>query len=116
MNANNSVILVGNLGKDVEIREFNNGNKKGTVSLATSSVYKDKNGEYVKNTQWHSLVAWGKTAERMEKFLEKGSKIIVVGELNQESYQNKEGKTVYATNVKVSRFDNLTPKKEELPF
>ena len=115
MNASNLVTLVGHLGKDVEIREFGNGNKKGSVSLATNSFYKDKKGEYVKNTQWHSLVAWGKTAELMEKILKKGSKVVVIGELNHESYENKESKMVYVTNVKVSNFDNLTP-KEVLPF
>lgn len=116
MNAiNNAVTLIGNLGKDIEIFETSNGKKIGRTSVATSSSYKNEKGETVQNTQWHNIIAWNKTAELMEKVLKKGSKVVLKGELVNNSYKNKEGRIVYTTNVCVNEFQNLSP-KEALPF
>ena len=67
----NNVHLIGNLGKNVELKNFDSGSKKASFSLATTESYKNQKGEYVKNTQWHNIVAWGNTAELIEKHLNK---------------------------------------------
>ncbi len=112
----NSVTLIGNLGNDVELTTFDSGAIKARASIATHSVYKDKNGERIEKTQWHPIVAWNKTAELMGKILKKGSRVIVQGELVHENYKNKEGEVKYVSNVKVREFKNFTSKEENLPF
>ncbi len=117
MNAlNNSVTLIGYLGTDVQITELSSGVKIGKTSIATNSVYKDKNGEKVQKTEWHPIIAWNGTAEKMSKFLKKGSHVLVQGQLNQESYKTKTGETKYSTQVKVNNFKNFSTKDEALPF
>jgi single-strand DNA-binding protein len=103
----NSVQLIGNLGKDVEIRSFDSGSKKATLALATTEYYKNNKGELVKNTQWHNLVAWGKNAEMMAKVLTKGSMVAVAGSLSNRSYTDSSGQTRYITEVLVSEFMKL---------
>jgi len=111
----NTVQLIGNLGKDPVFTTFDNGNKLIKFSLATSDYYKDKSGEKVKDTQWHNLIAWGKTAELMDQFLAKGSRIVVQGKLVSRSYDDKEGNKRYVTEIVAKDFVNLT-KKEPMPF
>ena len=110
----NSVQLIGNLGKDVEIKAFDNGNKIAKFSLATNEYYKNNKGEKVQETQWHNIVAWGKTAELMEKILSKGSEICVRGKLTHRSYDDKEGVTRYVSEILAQEFVKIT--KEEVPF
>lgn len=95
----NRVQLIGNLGRDPEIVEFEGGRKLAKFSLATSEYYKKENGEKVSDTHWHNLVAWGKTAEIAEKFLKKGSEIGVEGKLTSRSYDDKDGNKRYVTEV-----------------
>lgn len=95
----NKVILVGNLGKDPEIRSLESGRKVANFSLATTESYKDKNGERVDQTEWHNIVFWGPIAEVIEKYLKKGSQIYVEGKIRTRSYEDKEGVKKYITEI-----------------
>jgi single-strand DNA-binding protein len=96
----NKVILIGNLGKDPEIRRLENGATVASFSLATSETYIEKaTGERRENTDWHNIVAWRGLAEVIEKYLRKGTKIYVEGKLKTRSWQDKEGNTRYTTEV-----------------
>jgi single-strand DNA-binding protein len=101
MNAiKNRVQLIGNLGQDPEIVNMENGGKLAKFSIATSETYKNAKGEKVEDTQWHNVVAWGKTAEIVENFLTKGKQVAVEGKLVHRSYETKEGEKRYITEVK----------------
>ncbi len=101
---NNSVNLIGNLGQDIQLINFNSGSKKITTSLATTEYYKNDKGELVKNTSWHTVVAWGKNAELMARSLEKGCKVAIQGMLNYRSYEDKNGHKRTITEVLVNDF------------
>lgn len=94
----NKVILVGNLGKDPEVRTLENGRKVANFSLATSEAYKDKSGERIERTEWHNIVFWGPIAEVIERYVKKGSKIYVEGKLRTRSYE-QEGVKKYITEI-----------------
>ncbi|MCF8365368.1 MAG: single-stranded DNA-binding protein [Bacteroidales bacterium] len=98
----NSVQLIGNLGMDPEVKEVSNGNKMARFSLATSETYNKPNGEKVTDTQWHNLIIWGKLADVAEKYLKKGKQIAVEGKLETTSYDDKEGKRKFFTQVNVN--------------
>jgi len=103
MNAlRNRVQLIGNAGKDPEIKTFEGGRKLATISIATSESYTNDKGEKVTETQWHNLVAWGKTAEIMEKYVVKGNQFAIEGKLTHRSYDDKNGEKRYVTEVVVS--------------
>ncbi len=103
MNAlRNKVQLIGNLGMDPEVKSLDGGKKLAKVSLATNETYKNAKGERVTETQWHNLIAWGKTAEIVEKFLKKGSEVAVEGKLINRNYTDKEGIKRYVTEIEVS--------------
>ena len=96
----NKVILIGNLGKDPEIRHLENGATVANFSIATSENYKDrKTGEKVSQTEWHNIVAWRGLAEIAEKFIKKGDKIYIEGKLKTRTWQDKEGNNRYSTEV-----------------
>lgn len=96
----NKVILVGNLGKDPEVRHLENGAVVANFSLATSESYKDRNtGEMLTNTDWHNIVLWRGLAEIAEKYLHKGDKVYIEGKLRNRSYQDQEGATKYITEI-----------------
>ncbi|MEM9077612.1 MAG: single-stranded DNA-binding protein [Bacteroidota bacterium] len=100
MNAlKNKVQLIGNLGNDPEIIILENGNKLAKFSMATNETYKNSNGERVTDTQWHNVVAWGKTAEIVESYLIKGKEVAVEGKLTSRSYETKEGEKRYITEI-----------------
>lgn len=101
MNAlKNKVQLIGNLGQDPEIVNLDNGGKLAKFSVATNEIYKNSKGEKVTDTQWHNVVAWGKTAEIVENYLAKGNEVAVEGKLIHRSYENKEGEKRYITEIK----------------
>lgn len=118
----NNVHLIGNLGKNVELKNFDSGSKKASFSLATTESYKNQKGEYVKNTQWHNIVAWGRNAELISKALEKGSKVAIQGTLNYRTYEDKGGQTKYITEILVTDFMKMNAEaraqaaKEPTPF
>ncbi|MCB0375087.1 MAG: single-stranded DNA-binding protein [Sinomicrobium sp.] len=95
----NRVQLIGNLGNDPEIISLESGKKLAKFSLATNDSYKNAKGDLVKETQWHNVVAWGKTAEIVEKYLAKGKEIAVEGKLTSRSYEDKEGVKRYVTEI-----------------
>ena len=96
----NKVILIGNLGKDPEVRRLENGAIVANFSLATSEVFTDKStGEKREVTDWHDVVVWRGLAEVAEKYLKKGYKVYVEGKLKKRSWQDKEGNTRYATEI-----------------
>ncbi len=96
----NKVILVGNLGRDPEVRHLENGAVVSNFSLATSESYKDRNsGELVTNTDWHNIVLWRGLAEIAEKYLKKGDKVYIEGKIRSRSYQDQEGVTKYITEI-----------------
>lgn len=101
MNAlKNKVQLIGHLGQDPEIVNLEGGNKLAKFSIATTDSYKNANGEKVDDTQWHNIVAWGKTAEIVENYLIKGKQIAIEGKLTHRSYETKEGDKRYITEVR----------------
>jgi len=110
----NSVQLIGNLGKDVVIKEVSTGSKKASFSLATNEYYKNNKGEKVQETQWHNIVAWGKTAEFMSSILTKGSQVLIKGKLQSGSYEDKAGEKKYFTEIIANEF--VTFDKKEMPF
>lgn len=95
----NKVILVGNLGRDPEVRHLENGRAVANFSIATSETYKNKQGERVTATEWHNVVLWTPLAEIAEKYLQKGKQVYIEGKLTTRSYEDKEGTTKYITEV-----------------
>lgn len=95
----NKVQLIGNLGNDPEIVNLESGKKLAKFSIATNESYKNADGEKVTDTQWHNVVAWGKTAEIIEKFVTKGKEIAIEGKLTSRSYDDKDGQKRYVTEV-----------------
>jgi len=112
-NLRNSVRLIGNLGANPEIKELNSGKKLAKASLATSDKYKDADGNQVTETQWHNLIAWGKTADFFEKFLEKGNEVAVEGKIINRSYADKDGVKKYVSEINVSEILKLGSKKDK---
>lgn len=94
----NKVILIGNLGKDPEIRTLESGVTRALFTLATNEVYKDKNGEIQQNTEWHTVVLWRSLAERA-KYLRKGMLVYVEGKLSHRKWTDKDGKDHYSTDI-----------------
>ncbi|MCB0686636.1 MAG: single-stranded DNA-binding protein [Saprospiraceae bacterium] len=111
----NRVQLIGHLGKDVETHEFSAGKKIAKATMATTESYYNKDGDRVENTDWHNLVAWGKTAELMANLGTKGAKIAISGKISNRSYEDKSGIKKYVTEVIVDEFMLMTP-KNKVPF
>ena len=107
----NKVTLIGNLGRDPEIKHLESGSVVGKFSLATNESYKDKAGEWQTQTEWHDIVVWRMLAERAERDLKKGSLCYVEGKLTHRKYQDKEGNEKYITEV-VANNIKLLEKRE----
>ncbi len=99
MTMKNRVQLIGNLGAAPEVKEFDNGNKMARFTVATSDNYTNKKGEKVSETQWHNIVIWGKLAGIAEKYLQKGSQVVIDGKLTTRNYTDKEGAKKYFTEI-----------------
>ena len=106
----NKVMLIGNVGKDPEVRYLDGsgqngaGRKVATFTLATSERYRDRSGESRENTEWHNIVAWGQPADIVERFVKKGTQLYIEGRLRTRSWTDKNGGTRYTTEINV---DNL---------
>jgi len=98
----NKVQLIGNLGNAPEIKTTESGKKMARFSIATNEEYRNAKGEKVKETTWHSLVAFGKVADIIEKYLNKGSEVAIEGKLVSRSYNDKEGTKRFVTEVHVN--------------
>ncbi len=107
----NKVILVGNVGKDPEIRRFEN-NVKASFSLATSETYTPKGGDKVTQTEWHNIVAWRRLAELAENYIRKGSQILVEGKLRYRSYDDRDGNKKYIVEVEADTIQLLGRKQD----
>ncbi len=110
-NLKNKVQLIGHLGMDPEIKSINGKSKLAKFSLATNESYKNAAGEKVQETQWHNLIAWGKTADFVEKYLCKGIEIVVDGKLLNSNYTDKNGVKRYITEIQVNDMVIVSPKK-----
>ncbi len=109
----NKALLIGHLGKTPEIRHLEGGNIVGNFSLATSKKFKDKkSGEVKSATEWHNVVVWGKLAEICEKYLEKGAKVFIEGEIRTRSYEDSEKKKRYVTEIYATNMEMLGGKSE----
>ena len=107
----NKVILVGNVGKDPEIRRFEN-NIKASFSLATSETYTPRGGEKVTQTEWHNIVAWRRLAELSENYIRKGSQILVEGKLRYRSYDDRDGNKKYIVEIEADTIQLLGRKPD----
>jgi len=95
----NKVILVGNLGKDPEVRHLEGGVSVAHFTLATNEYYKDKQGTRVERTEWHNISAWRGLADMADKFLKKGQQVYIEGKLRTRQYQDKDQQTRYITEI-----------------
>lgn len=103
MGSVNKVILVGNLGKDAELRYTSSGVPVASLRMATTERFKDRDGQWKDQTEWHSVSVWGKTAESLAEYLQKGRQIYVEGRLHTRSWDDKDNKKRYATEIRADR-------------
>ena len=103
MGSVNKVILVGNLGRDAELRYTPGGAAVATLNLATTEVWNDRNNQRQEKTEWHRIVLWGKTAESLQEYLTKGKQIYVEGRLQTRQWDDKDGNKRYTTEIKADR-------------
>lgn len=111
----NKVLLIGHVGKSPEIKSFESGKKLASISLATHDFYFNEKGEKVEQTDWHALVGWGKTADFIEKFVNKGKEVMIDGKLTSRSYEDKEGNKKFVTEVHINEI-YLLEQKSPKPF
>lgn len=111
---NNKVQLIGNLGKDPEVKEFEGGRKVANFPLATTESYKNDAGEKISETSWHSIVAWNGLATIAEKYLNKGKEVALEGRLTYRNYEDKEGNKKYFTEIILSQIQLLRNGKESV--
>ena len=127
MSGVNKVILIGNLGKDPEVRYLDNGVAVANISIATTENYKNRKGDRVSQTEWHDVVLWRGLAEIAEKYLKKGSSVYIEGKIRTNKWVDKDENTRYKTEIladklnmlgrSVNSDDNNTPSTEDdLPF
>ena len=114
----NKVILIGNLGKDPELRYLPSGQAVTKFSLATGSKWKDKEGQWQDRTDWHNIVAFGKTAEICNEYLKKGSQVYIEGRIQTRSYDDRDGNKKWITEIIAQSMQMLGRKgevEEEIP-
>ena len=108
----NKVILLGNLGRDPELRYIDNGQAIAKFPIATSEVWFDTEGKRQERTEWHNIVAWGKRAEACGKHLSKGSQVLIEGSIHSRSYDDKQGVKKYITEITARSITFLGGKQE----
>ena len=99
--------MIGNVGNDPEVKTFEGGKKVANLTIATNESYRNEKGEKVEQTEWHRIVAWGKTAEIIEKYVSKGKEIAIDGKLTHRSYDDKNGEKRFITEVVVNEINLL---------
>lgn len=109
----NRVILLGNLGKDPEIRRLENGAVVAKFPVATNENYRDKSGEWQQLTEWHDIVAWRSLAERAESTLQKGSMVYIEGKLTHRTWQDQDGNNRRTTEVVANYFRTIGPRRND---
>lgn len=110
----NQCTLIGHLGKDPEVRTVN-GTKVANFTLATTERYTDKEGERQSKTEWHNIVIWRKLAEVAEKYLHKGSQVMIQGKIETRKWDDRDGVTRYTTEIICSQMEMLGGKPEAKP-
>jgi single-strand DNA-binding protein len=106
----NKAILVGNLGRDPELRTTPNGQSVVNFTLATSETWTDKSGERVERTEWHRIVVWGKTAETCNQYLSKGRTVYIEGRIQTREWEDKDGNKRYTTEINASTVNFIGPR------
>jgi single-strand DNA-binding protein len=106
----NKAILVGNLGRDPELRTTPNGQSVVNFTLATSENWTDKSGERVERTEWHRIVVWGKTAEMCAQYLSKGRTVYVEGRIQTREWEDKDGNKRYTTEINANTVNFIGPR------
>ena len=109
----NKVMLIGNLGKDPEVRHLESGSVVASFSVATNENYRDKAGEWQTVTEWHNIVAWRHLAERVERDLRKGSRVYIEGKLTTRKWQDRDGNDRYTTEVVANLLRSLDRKERD---
>lgn len=109
----NKVTLIGNMGKDPEVRRLENGTAVARLTVATNESYRDKSGEWQTVTEWHNVICWRYLAERAETQLKKGSLVYVEGKLTTRKWQDKDGNDRYSTEVVANTFRSLERKENQ---
>ncbi len=116
MNAlRNKVSLIGRLGAQPEVTTFETGRTLARFTLAVNEGYKDKDGNWQDNTQWHTINAWGVIADRVKKALNKGQEVMVEGKLVNQTYETKTGEKRYSTIIEATEFLLLSSKSDIIP-
>lgn len=111
----NKVILKGRVGKDPEVRRLESGVAVAKFSLATTESYKDKDGNKQENTEWHNITAWRGSAEFVEKYVKKGTEVLITGKISTQKYTDQAGVEKYATNIIMESFEFCGSKTESRP-
>ena len=106
----NQVQLIGHIGQDLEVKTFDSGVQLTKAPLATNEYYRNSKGEKIQETQWHNIVAWGKTADLMTQMVKKGDELAVRGKLVHRKYEDANGVTRYVSEIVVNEFIKLTAK------
>ena len=106
----NKAIIIGNLGKDPEIRSTTSGQSVATFSLATGEKFKNKSGEWEERTEWHNIVLWGRLAEIAGEYLVKGKTVYIEGRIQTRKWQDKDARDRYSTEIVGETMKMLTPK------
>ncbi|HYW36127.1 MAG TPA: single-stranded DNA-binding protein [Balneolaceae bacterium] len=107
MSSLNKAMIIGRLGRDPDVRYTQSNTAVANLSVATSERYKDKSGEWKEKTEWHRVVAWGRTAEICQEYLKKGSQVYIEGPIQTNQWEDKEGQTRYTTEIKALRMKML---------
>jgi single-strand DNA-binding protein len=113
MSGVNKVILIGNLGKDPEVRYLDNGVAVANISLATTENYKNKEGEKVSQTEWHDVVLWRGLAEVAEKYLKKGASVYIEGKIRTSKWIDKDDNNRYKTEIMADKMNMLSKSSNE---
>jgi len=103
-------MIIGRLGQDPDVRYTQSNTAVANMSIATSERYKDKSGEWKEKTEWHKVVAWGRTAEVCQEYLKKGSQVYIEGPIQTNKWEDKEGQTRYTTEIKALQMTMLDSK------
>lgn len=101
---------MGNLGQDVELKEFESGKKKASFSLAINDYFTSNNGQKTEKTEWHNIVAWGNLAEKMTDTLGKGDQVIIQGSITNRKYEDNTGTTRYITEIVAGDYVKISRK------
>src|SRR5699024_232216 len=110
MSSLNKAMIIGRLGQDPDVRYTQSNTAVANMSIATSERYKDSTGEWKENTEWHRVVAWGRTAEICQEYLKKGSQVYIEGPIQTRQWEDKEGRTRYTTEIKALTMTMLDSK------